>query len=170
MRFDTAIETIMAREELRKLQPGDICEYQTLRAAMSMDPQGEGYGFVTTARKQVERENQCVLEAIPNVGIKRLVPREVINKGGRDIEHVRRSIKHGMRRQITIVPVESVGQLSNEERIKFHGQLAQIGVLAQFVKPSSRKRIEAAARENQQRLSPREILALFQPRHENGKG
>lgn len=169
MKSDTSIEAVMAREELRKLLPGDICPYELLERAMSKDPQKEGYPYVSTARRQVERENQCVLEAIPNVGIKRLMPREVINRGGRDISHVKRSVRSGIRRQITVVPIESVGGLNNEERIKFHGQLAQLGVLSQFTKPTARKRIEAAVSQHAARISPAEVLALFQPQQKVAK-
>ncbi len=154
---DTAIETTMAYAELKKLRPGETCAYEALRAVMGCDPQGDGYGYVSTARKRVERELECVLEAVPNIGIKRLVAKEVVHKGSRDLAHVRRSVRAGLRRQVTLVPIEGT-HLSEEERKRFHLQMACMGALKLATAPRTVKRIAEAV--NTQQISAAETLRL----------
>lgn len=160
MKTEQSIETILAEQELRKLKEGDLLDYGTLGALIGKDPQRGGYHHVKAARRKVEKELGCVFEASPNIGIKRLIPREVLNRGGRDIKHVRMSIKSGFRRQTTLVPVEEQ-KLTNDERVKFHAQLSAFGVLAHMTRPSAIKKIEAAATTAARTIPAKETLALF---------
>lgn len=161
MKQEIAVETTMAYQELKKLKPGEMCPYSTLAAVIDKNPQTDGRGYVRTARGMVERELQCVLVAISNEGIKRLAPREVINHGGKDLKHIRKSVARGTRRQITIVPVEQAKELSNEERIKFNLQLSQFGILRQVMKPATAKKIEAAVIESSKALPADATIRLF---------
>lgn len=160
----TSIETTLAYEKLKVIKEGEVCAYDTLRTAIGKNPQGDGYSFIASARRRVEREQECVLEAVDNVGIKRLPPREVINRGAKDLVQIRRGVREGMRRQTTVVPVESL-LLSNEDKIQFHTQLSHFGVLAQMTKPGTAKKIAAAVEQSQRILPAAETLALFK----NGK-
>lgn len=155
-----SIETTLAAEELKKLQPGDVCAYAVLEAVIGCDPQGKGYQYVASARRKVEKELDCVLDVERGVGIKRLMPREVVNRGGKDIAHIRRSSRRGLRRQTTLVPVESES-MSNEERIKFHGNLSMLGILHHMTKPTTRKSVEAASHAANRVLNTGDILQLF---------
>jgi hypothetical protein len=161
MKTEVSIETTMAYQELKKLQVGEICSYETLRGVIDKDPQAEGYPYVKSARRMVERELQCVLEAVINQGIRRLPPRDVVNRGGRDLRHVRKSIGRGMRRQVTIVPIEQNGELNNEERVKFHTQLSQFGILRHVMKPAATNAIEQKVAEASRSIPAKETLKLF---------
>lgn len=158
---NTAIETTLAATELRKLEVGDLCPYTRLREVIGKDPQQEGYAFVASARRKIERELECVLEAIPNVGIKRLASREVLNRGGKDLRHIRVTTRRAMKRQTTLVPVERSNGLSNEEKLAFHTNLSMLGILHHVGKPSSRKKISAAVDTACKTLPVTETLRLF---------
>lgn len=160
---DQSVETILALDCLEKnlLAPGALCSYETLTAAINMNAQTDGYTYVKTARRQFERKHECVLEAIPNEGIRWLEPRQVINRGARDMKHVRVSTSHAWRRQTTLVPVERQKALTNEERIKFNQQLSVIGVLRHMTKPAQVKKIESASDQAQKALPVGDTLALF---------
>ena len=154
------IETQLAAQRLRKLQPGETCAYEELRAAIGIDPQeGKGYGYVSSARSIVERELECVFECVPNVGVKRLLPREVINRGGRDLKHVRKSVRHGLRRQTTIVPLSA--DLPPEERTRVQLNMSYFGMLDAVTRPSNRKVIEAKIQDAARVLPPAETLEFF---------
>lgn len=159
--LETSVETKLAIVELKKLQEGEVCSYEALRAAIGKDPQGDGYVFVKSARRKVEKENDCVLEAVPNVGIQRLKPREVVNRGARDLAHTRRSVRGALRRQITLTPVEKVGELTNEDRIQYHAQLSHLGMLSHALKPKVAKRIEERVSSSNSRLEVGGVLELM---------
>lgn len=161
MKTEKTIETTLAYQELKKLQPGEVCSYETLRAVIDKDPQRTGYTFIFSARRMVEREVECVLEAVPNVGIKRLPPREVINRGGRDLKGVRRRIHSGLRRQSTVVPIEQQGDLTLEERQKFNVQLSQFGILQAVAGRKAVNRIGAAVARSSQPIESKDALRLL---------
>ena len=163
---ERSIESILAAQLLRELKDGETCSYDSLKEKIGKDPQGDGYGFVMTARRAVEREGQCVFEAIANEGIKRLAPREVLNRGASDIGHLKRSQRWAMNRQITLVPIEKQGTMQPEERSRFLTQLSHLGILGHLMKPKSVKRLEAACATKNEPLPTSEILRLFAP---NGK-
>lgn len=164
MAFEESVETQLAYIELKQLKEGEVCSYETLKQAIGADPQSGGYGYVMSARKRVEKENECVLQAETNVGIRRLTAREVINRGGKDLSHIRRSTKSGLRRQITITPVERMADLNNEERIQFHTQLSHMGILAHIMRPKATKLIEEKVTVQNGRLDAGKVLELFSGR------
>jgi hypothetical protein len=164
MKRDTAIESLLAFDLLTSTltEVDKTCRYELLRDAIGVDPQrGPGYGYVTTARARFERERDCVLEAVPNIGIRRLPSRDVINRGGRDLAHIRRSVKRGMRRMVTLVPVEQHGDLSNDERKVFHAHLSHLGVLGMMTRPTATKKIGAAAENARRSIPAEQALRLF---------
>ena len=140
---DTAIETTMAYAELKKLQPGETCAYEALRAVMGCDPQGDGYGYVSTARKRVERELECVLEAVPNIGIKRLVAKDQVAALDRNQRHL---------------PAESGPDAAPNMRQVPAALVDYLGALKLATAPRTVKRIAEAV--NIQQISAAETLRL----------
>ena len=155
-----SIETSLAYQRLKQLKEDEVCPYDELRTIIGKNPQGDGYPYVVSARRKVERELECVLLPIKGVGIKRLPPRDVINKGAKDLKGIRRSVNQGLRRQTTIVPVEEQ-RLSNDEKIQFHGQLAAFGALNAITKPSAIKKITEATTGAARTLPATDTLNLF---------
>ena len=158
MKIETAVETKMAYIELKKLGVGEVCSYEQLKKAIDCDPQGDGYGYVKSARERLERELECVFEAIPNEGIKRSTAREVINRGGRDIAHIRRSVNRGFRRQSTLVPIADSEDLTQEERTKFFAQVSLLGAMRLATKPRVVDQLEKAVVSAS--MPAREVLQL----------
>lgn len=157
------IETQLAAQRLRELKAGEVCAYEDIHSLIGVDPQdGKGYGYVSSARAIVERELSCVFECVPNVGIKRLVPREVVNRGTRDLKHVRRSVRSGLRRQTTLVPFTA--EMSPEERSKAHLNMSHFGMLEMATRPAAQKRIEQRVTEAARTLPPAEMMDLFAPK------
>jgi hypothetical protein len=158
---EQSIESILARQRLQKLKDGESVTYDELAVIIGKNPQTSGYGMVMTARRQVEREQACVLECITNVGLKRVVPREVVNRGGRDLKHIRRSTKRAMHRQATLADDQKQAEMNNEERKKYSEQFSQLGILAHMQKPAQRKKIAVATESAARALPPADALALF---------
>ena len=159
--FETSIETTLAYDLLKNIQIGEVCPYQVLQEKIGKNPQKEGYGHVMSARKRAERELECVFEAVHNLGITKLKPRGVINKGVKDLKHIRKSVHNGTRRQSTLVPVEAHGELNSEERHRFHVNLSHFGILGAVMKPSVRKKIGDMVEKYNKVLDPKETISLF---------
>ena len=167
---ERSIEAMLAAQLLRDLTEGATCSYEALREKIGKDPQGDGYGYVMTARRMIERENQCVFEVVPNEGIKRLPPRGVLNRGAKDIEHMKRSTSHAMRRQSTLVPIEKQQEMTPEERSRFLTQLSHLGILRHIMRPKAVKQLDAAVVARNDALPSADVLRLFAANgKENGK-
>jgi hypothetical protein len=160
---ERSVEAILAEQELLKhlQQEGNTCPYEALRAAIGKDPQGDGYPYVFSARRKIEREKDWVLDVDRTNGIKRLAPREVINRGAKDIKHVKGSLRRAFQRQSTLVPIEKQGRLDAAERTQFLLRLTHISLLRQMLRPSATKRIETAVMDQQKMLPSAEVLKLF---------
>jgi hypothetical protein len=163
VKHDTAIESVLAFSEFEKvlLTDGDMIPYEALAAVIGKDPQNDGYGYVMTARRRFEREKDCVLQPVPNVGIKRLMNREVVNCGPRDLKHIRGSARRASRRLSTLVPIEKQQSLTKEEQRAFLTSFSQLGILSHMLKPSTTKKIAAATETAARVLPVSETLALF---------
>lgn len=163
MKHEAAIESILVFGEFEKqlLQDGDICPYESLKGVIDKDPQGDGYGYVYTARKRFQREKECVLEVIPKVGIKRLNSRGTINWGVRGMKHVGRSARRVMGGLATLVPIEKQKALTKVEQNSFLTLFSQAGIINHMMKPSATKRIAAATESASRILPASETLALF---------
>ncbi len=161
MLFQTAIETSLTAEMLKDLPIGSVAGYDEIRKLIDRDPQGDGYSFVMSARRRIERQCECVFEAVPNVGIKKLPPREVINKGSRDLVHIRRGIDTGMRRQITLAPIEANAGLSEPERQAYLGNLSHFGLLKIVTRPRVNRLISNGVKTAGHVLDSEATLALF---------
>lgn len=161
--LEIAIETTLVIELLKDLAIGEVCGYDRIRAVIDKDPQGDGYPFVMSARRRIEKQNDCVMEAVPNVGIKRLPPREVINRGARDLGRIRRGITRGMRRQTTLVPIEATG-LDAPDRQAFLANLSHFGLLGIVMRPRVRREIGEAVARAGRALDAGSTLALFAKR------
>ena len=108
-------------------------------------------------------ELRIVLEAVPNEGIKRLPPRAVLNRGAKDIDHLKRSTRHAMKRQSTLVPIEKQADMKPEERGRFLTQLSHLGILGHMLKARTVKQLEAAVAAKNEMLPTAEVLRLFGP-------
>jgi hypothetical protein len=159
--FTRSLETEIAVELLSNLKPGEMCSYIDLKAALGGDPQAEYYGRVFQARRIVERQAECVLESVRGEGIRRSLPHDVINRGAHDMKSIRMASKRGMRRQVTLVPIERTEGLPESERLKFLATLAHFGLLNNILTRGAAKKIATVAAKQDSPLTAKQTLALF---------
>lgn len=161
---DASVESILAEKALDAAMtaPGTMCSYVDLQAALGKNPQGEGYPYVSTARRRFERKHNCVLHAIHNEGIKWMTAEEVARqKWDHDSGHIRRSAKHALRRQKTLLTEEAEKALGPEGIKKRNQNLAFAGVLAMVSKPKVERRIAEAADQSSRVLAASEAAKFF---------
>lgn len=110
--------------------------------------------FDDTITEDVFRQH--LEEAGKFIGIGRFRPR---NQGSRDLRHIRKSTRKGLRRQTTLVP--SSATLPPEDRAR-HGMLmSYLGMLDVATRPSAQKAIEIKIQQASRTLPPAEMMALF---------
>jgi hypothetical protein len=161
--FERSIETTLAIKVLRDLPVGEIVTYSELAEAIGKDPQRDGYCYVSRAREILEKELEIVFAAVPNEGIKRLNPREVINLLGDRVGHLRRHSNKSVRKGTTIVPIEQQGELGNEERLQFHEKMSHLAVIAHALTPKASRKLREAVKEANKSLPVGDLIRLFAP-------
>ena len=162
---DPSVQTILAGLALTEclLKPGDICPYTLLSERLGKDPQREVYPAIVSARRRFEREHdQCVLDALPNEGIKWLTPEEIVMKRwDRDIGHARRHARSSLKRQKTTIGGDAEKSLTPELLKRRNQNLAVAGVLAHMSKPRTRRAISEQADKSGKILGAGDVLKHF---------
>jgi len=132
--------------------------YADLVAAIGgRDVQAEARGLLNTARRNVERDFNLLIETVSGEGIKK--SDSVAGAVDQAIKHVGRTSRRTARRVVNAMVNR---EIDNAERVQVGVGLSLLGAMDQFSKPKSRKLLETRVKENEAKELPTaETLRLF---------
>lgn len=158
-KFTVSLETRLLYERLRKLKVGEVVTYGELTGIIGQDVQAAGRGALRSARHIAQRDHQIVLDAINNVGLKRLSDRETVASAGQTLNKVRRTAQRGIDR---LAAVSDFDALQDEEKAQHNASMSALAVVKLMAKPKSVTRIAAAVNtSNTGQLPVARTLELF---------
>jgi len=148
-RFVASIETQQLTERLRKAEPGETIPYGELSAIVSTSVQADrGRGWLTSARKRVERDDGIVFDAVHNEGLRRRTNEDFTPALAKDVEKNRRQARRAMRRAACC----DIGTLDADSALRYHADVTRLGMIEHIASENSRKRLTQAVEKRQGQL------------------
>ena len=137
----------------------DFISYADLNASIGgRNVQDGARGILATARKNVEKENQIVIETVPKQGIKK--SGEYIGVLSRATKSIGRLSGRAVRRVANALTDK---ELTNTERIEIGARMSALSAIKICTKDKNTKRIEGKLRDITARELPTaETLRLFE--------
>ena len=156
--FARSYEVQSLVERITKLEIGETITYEALAAVAGSNPNGERFaGQLASARRIAQADSQIVTGTVRGVGIQRIGGADIVRSGQQSIGRIRRESVRGLKRLACV----DYGTLDNAARAKHDAAASHLGVLAEFAKPKTVTRIEAAASDKTQKLTMEETLKAF---------
>lgn len=135
------IETKLALERFSKLKEGETVSYSEMRAVIAMDPQGNGYGVISTARRQAQDQG-IIIAVVPKQGYQRLDPSATVGLAAGYTGKIRRVSKAGFKKLTAIG--DDYARLTPEEKVR-HNTLASVfAMVGQVTTEKSVRKVQAA--------------------------
>jgi hypothetical protein len=158
-RFTASLETRLLYERLRKMVVGETVTYRELTGIIGQDTQRGGRSALRSARHIAQRDNQIVLDAIQNVGLRRLSDRETVATAGQALNKVRRTAQRGIDR---LTAVSDFDALPDADKAQHNASISALAVVKLMAKPKSVDRIAGAVNTtNTGQLPVARTLELF---------
>ena len=156
--FQRSYEVNQLVERLSKLAVGEQLTYEDAAALVGQDRDGERFrAMLTSARRIVQSDKLIVFGTVPTVGLERLDGVAIVKTGATSIAKIRRESQRGLRR-LACVKYE---ELSQADRAKHDAAASHLGVLTEFSKASTVKKMTAAAETKVAKLNVEETLDAF---------
>jgi len=156
---ERSIDTQMLMDRLDKMEVGDVVEYGELTGLIGRDvrPSHSAYGNLQSARHALMMEKQKVFDTVPKVGVKRADDVGIVAGGQNDLDGVRRRARKGLRK-LACVKYENLPEAHKRRHDTF---ATQLGVLHQFSRRSTTKKIGSKVDTTQSKLPLGKTLELF---------
>ena len=145
-------------QRLAEMNIGDTITYEELSKVVSADVQTKARGYLDTARRMAERENEKVFGVIHNTGLKCLTSSEIINTAAFSIGHIHRTTNRTIRK---IGCISDLDKLPNEEKIRLNTYASAIGAMSVMTKGNSIKKLCASVTATQEQLPYAKTLDAF---------
>jgi len=114
-------------------------------------------GLLYTARKNVERDYNLLLESVRSEGVKKVQVLSGVVEG--TVRHIGRMSRRTVSR---VVNAAADRDMSNDERVEVGVQLSLLGAIQQFTKPKARKLLEGKVKANESKELPTaDTIRLF---------
>lgn len=141
----------------------DSIGYAELSAAIGgRDVRGDAHGILATARRNVEKDHEMLIETVRGEGIRQ--SRAVSGVLEQTVKHIGRVSRRASSR---VVNAASHQEMTEQERVQVGVQLSVLGVIMQCSRAKAQKVLEAKVRANQAKELPTaETLRLFGAREE----
>lgn len=158
--FRITFATRALYERLITLREGETATYQDLAGVLGSDaPADWKTNALASARRIAERDDQVVVQAVPNIGIRRLTNSEASKSGHTFRCRAGSAMRRAQKRLRYAVVYEN---LSPAEKIEHNAQLAVYGAVRLLAKPKAvQKAITAINTAGIDDLTIRETLNLF---------
>jgi hypothetical protein len=130
--FQCSIETKWLIDRGRRLQVGEVVTYEELSKLIGIDVREEGRGALRSARNILLRDEQIVLDSVPNVGLKRSSDSEIVQSAG---------AQRGVQR---LTAVADFDRLSDADKLAHNASVSALAVIKLMGKPKSVERIAAS--------------------------
>jgi hypothetical protein len=139
--FQCSIETKWLIDRGRRLQVGEVVTYEELSKLIGIDVREEGRGALRSARNILLRDEQIVLDSVPNVGLKRSSDSEIVQSAGAVFSKLRRGAQRGVQR---LTAVADFDRLSDADKLAHNASVSALAVIKLMGKPKSVERIAAS--------------------------
>lgn len=157
--IEASVETKLLYQRIVETEPGDDIPYSELSQIVGINvTEDRGRGFLTSARKMAQRENEILTITIRSEGIRHATDEDVVDDMGADERKIHRRAVRTSRKPSCI---KDYGSLSDDAKIRHNVNLSVIGAIRQATNPGVRKRLTSAVTEQQQALPVAKTLELF---------
>ncbi len=135
-----SVFTAQIIEYLQKKQIGDVITDEELEkvCGKNTSPNREGYGYLATALKYLEKQGKVFGRIREASAIKMLNSSEVVEVGGAMLKRTAKIAKRGIQKLETV----NINSLSQEEKRRFCSYSAQMGALKLFSSKGTTKLLE----------------------------
>jgi len=156
---EVSFETRLLYQRIAEMNTGETLTYEEMEALIDRNPRPgcKGYSNLYAARRMAENNERIVTCAVQNIGIKRLDDSQIANTGKTAISHISRSCYRAAKR----LTCANFDALSNDDRITHNASLSMLGAIRQASNAAAVKRVESAAREQNDQLTVGRVLELF---------
>jgi len=136
----------------------DFVPYADLTKAIGgRNVQNRARGLLCTARKNVERDYNLLLESVRSEGVKKVQVLSGVVEG--TVRHIGRMSRRTVSR---VVNAAADRDMSNDERVEVGVQLSLLGAIQQFTRPKARKLLEGKVKANESKELPTaDTIRLF---------
>ena len=155
--FSKANDTKVLEHLLRECDVGEIVTYEAMSKALGRDVRKFCWGNLSTARKAIEKELQCVFQAIANEGIRREDDEGKLKVAEGRIKRA----TNAARRTVETLSRVDYQKLPDDKKVEHDALSTQAAVVYQFGKHATRKKILSKVKEASQQLSIGETLKMF---------
>jgi hypothetical protein len=142
---------------MREVPVDGVISYADLSALISRNVQREGRSALMSARRQLQRDERMIFDAVKNVGIKRLTDSLVVSTSQSALRHINRTSRKGMGRLVCV----DYQNLTREEMVRHNTSLSLLSVFYEVTKVKSVRQIECVVAVTQKVLRLEETLELF---------
>lgn len=140
------------------VQPDQVVTYDELSSIIHSDVRKDGRGALYSAKNRALRDNQIVLEAVRNVGLKRLNDISIAtNVGPSCLRKIRSTARSGKRKLVSVQDFEA---LPNAAKLTHNTHLSFLGAIDLMSKHHKIRKLEQQAK--QTALPPADALKAFQ--------
>ncbi len=155
---EMAVETRLLVQALCKLTPDEFLPYSELSRIASCNVQGQGRGYLNTARDRVASDKAIITEAVRGEGIKRIANANIVDVGRAALKSIRnKSRKTG--RKLTAV---DISVLTNDQRVAHLATASGLAMIAHCADPRSVRRLEPLCAASTLELPVGRVLEAFQ--------
>ena len=116
-------DTMILERMIVVLGPGETVEYDAMSKAIGRDVRSSAAGVLRTAMRRALRDHGIVVEAVRNVGLRRVVGNELISAQRCGVDRIRREA----RRRVEKLSKLDVGSLSNPEKVSATAMASMFG-------------------------------------------
>lgn len=138
---EVSVKTLAAQAILAALPVGGTATYSELSAAMGVQSDGKGRGYVASARRRLLRESDMVFSCVPKVGIQRLNDEAIVGKSDGVISRIRRAAIRGGRELIR--GVQKFEEMSQGMRWTHNAHAVVYGAIRTLSGKASRRKLLA---------------------------
>lgn len=153
---ELSVEVRLLTERLRLLEPDEFISYIEMSEVVGQDIQAHRW-ILSSARNRILRQDGIVTGCVHGEGIKRYVDAQIHSISEAMLVSTRRRIRKTIRQLVAA----DYDLLSDDEKATHNTHLSILGVLHQFTKPKTIRRIEAAVGQTLEQLPLSKTIELF---------
>lgn len=155
---ELSVDTSLLVERLRKCEPGETIDYQSLTNVIDRDVRGVASHNLQAACRIAQRDYKIVFACVRGIGLKRLDERGIVSTADDSLSKIHRTAKRGRDKLLCI---ENIEGMSNEAKVKYNAGLAAFGALHEVTKTKSIERLEKAVESSKEKLPLKSTLEAF---------
>jgi len=160
--FNIAAETERLIEHLQKTEIGEIVEYGELSRVINANVQREGYGYLATARKALQKDG-VLFSTIRTIGIQRQGANGYVEHSEYHRGRIRRLAGRAVKTSLAM-PQEQYEALDQEARLKLNMNRTILGMQREIARQPIVDKLKEPVRAAAMRLTMKETIRALMPK------